>query len=90
MKKMRDIEGLKMSLLDSFIHKHSHTCTDTVIAIAMRFNRQKIQRQKRQRGHGPLKRRDKFVMGSSKKSCSKGIVESCGLPGAKIIFAMEY
>ena len=29
-------------------------------------------------------------MGSSKKSCSKGILESCGLPGAKIIFAMEY
>ena len=29
-------------------------------------------------------------MGSSKKSCSKGILESCGLPGAKRIFAMEY
>ena len=29
-------------------------------------------------------------MGSSKKSCSKGIQESCGLPGAKRIFAMEY
>ena len=29
-------------------------------------------------------------MGSSKKSCSKGILESCGLPGAKRVFAMEY
>ena len=29
-------------------------------------------------------------MGSSKKSCSKGILESCGLPGAKRIFVMEY
>ena len=29
-------------------------------------------------------------MGSSKKSCSKGILESYGLPGAKRIFAMEY
>ena len=29
-------------------------------------------------------------MGSSKKSCSKGVLESCGLPGAKRVFAMEY
>ena len=29
-------------------------------------------------------------MGSSKKSCSKGILESYGLPGAKRVFAMEY
>ena len=29
-------------------------------------------------------------MGSPKKSCSMGILESCGLPGAKRIFAMEY
>ena len=29
-------------------------------------------------------------MGSSKKSCSKGILESCGLPGAKRIFAMDH
>ena len=29
-------------------------------------------------------------MGSSKKSCSKGILESCGLPGANRIFAMEH
>ena len=29
-------------------------------------------------------------MGSSKKSCSKGILESCGLPGGKTIFALEY
>ena len=28
-------------------------------------------------------------MGSSKKSCLKGILESCGLPGAKTVFAME-
>ena len=32
----------------------------------------------------------RYDMGSSKKSCSKGILESCGLPGAKRIFAMEY
>ena len=29
-------------------------------------------------------------VGSSKKSCSKGILESCGLPEAIEIFAMEY
>ena len=29
-------------------------------------------------------------IGSSKKSCSKGILVSCRLPGAKRIFAMEY
>ena len=29
-------------------------------------------------------------MGSSKKSCSKGILESCGLPGAQRIFSTEY
>ena len=34
--------------------------------------------------------KSKEGMGSSKKSCSKGILESCGLPGAKRIFAMEY
>ena len=28
--------------------------------------------------------------GVIQKSCSKGILESCGLPGAKKIFAMEY
>ena len=31
----------------------------------------------------------RFDMGSSKKSCSNSILESCGLPGAKITFAME-
>ena len=31
-----------------------------------------------------------FFMGSSKKSCSKCILESCGLPRAKRVFAMEY
>ena len=29
-------------------------------------------------------------MGSTKKSCSKGILESCGLPEAKRVFAMEH
>ena len=34
--------------------------------------------------------RKSYVMGSAKKSCSKGILESCRLPVAKRIFAMEY
>ena len=31
-----------------------------------------------------------YDKGSSKKSCSRGILESCRLPGAKRVFAMEY
>ena len=34
--------------------------------------------------------RSSAVKGSSKKSCSKGILESSRLPGIKRIFAMEY
>ena len=39
-----------------------------------------------QKGHISYRNQN---MGSSKKSCSKGILEACGLPGAKRIFAIN-